>query len=258
MPANSVPTMGAQSVSRFTAAGHGDADRAGAGGRGPEQAASAGCPAPGCAGKTWETFEHDRVRPGSAAELGELSDGSFVPRRQRVAFGLSGRQAHALCSLGPPAGGSSLGALRPGTGWCRPARQGDMALPPTKARQLRLPAGTTWGTWKGPKSPGALHTHRRTLRTPVPGHHVQPGLLPVGSANPMATAAAIDRVVHHSSHGQNSTCPASHRSGPAARIPGVNRRIIDGTGKSLTLNPPASGATPPRAVISRRQWQCPR
>ena len=47
---------------------------------------------------------------------------------------------------------------------------------------------------------GALHPHRRTLRTPVLGitsnlifsqwEHI--------FANPMATAAAIDRVVHHS------------------------------------------------------------
>ena len=34
----------------------------------------------------------------------------------------------------------------------------------------------------------------------VPRHHIQPGLLRVGAlfVNPMATAAAIDRVVHHS------------------------------------------------------------
>ena len=53
----------------------------------------------------------------------------------------------------------------------------------TKARQLRLPAAGRPGI-PAPRSRrvrGALHAHRRTLRTPVSGHHVQLGLLLVGA-----------------------------------------------------------------------------
>ena len=47
---------------------------------------------------------------------------------------------------------------------------------------------------------GALHPYRRALRTEVPGHNVKLVFSEWERifANPMATAAAIDRVVHHS------------------------------------------------------------
>ena len=143
-----LPTMGAQSVSRFTAAGHGDAWRPcwKCWSRRPRtagSAASAGCaPHPGCpparlgrpssttvcpwhcnsnwaswptatlcrlrtasrlpAGKTWETFEHDRVPLALQQQLGELADGNFVERGVNVlAFGLPGTgKTHALCAVG--------------------------------------------------------------------------------------------------------------------------------------------------------------
>ena len=54
------------------------------------------------AGKTWETFEHDRAPLALRQQLGELSDGSFVDRGVNVlAFGLPGTgKTHALCALG--------------------------------------------------------------------------------------------------------------------------------------------------------------
>ena len=45
-----------------------------------------------------------------------------------------------------------------------------------------------------------LFTLIAELRTSLTRHHLEPGLLRVGEgfSNPMATAAAIDRIVHHS------------------------------------------------------------
>ena len=104
-----LPTMGAQSVSRFTAAGHGDAletllevleqeaeDRRQR--RIGRRRTASRLPV----GKTWETFEYDRVPLALRQQLGELSDGSFVERGVNVlAFGLPGTgKTHALCALG--------------------------------------------------------------------------------------------------------------------------------------------------------------
>ena len=73
------------------------------------------------AGKTWETFEHDRVPLALRQQLDHLAQGSFVERGVNVlAFGLPGTgKTHALCALGTvwwkPATPSS--SLRP-TAWC--------------------------------------------------------------------------------------------------------------------------------------------
>ena len=47
---------------------------------------------------------------------------------------------------------------------------------------------------------GPLHPDRRTLRASAAGHHLQPGLLPLGAhlCQPMAAPATFDRVVHRS------------------------------------------------------------
>ena len=93
-----LPTMGAQSVARFTAAGHGDAlatflevleqeaeDRRHR--RINRLRRESRLPS----GKTWETFEHDRVPLALRQQLDQLAQGSFVERGINVlAFGLPG------------------------------------------------------------------------------------------------------------------------------------------------------------------------
>ena len=104
-----LPTMGAQSVARFTAAGQGDAlstflevleqeaeDRRQR--RIGRLRTASRLPS----GKTWETFEHDRVPLSLQQQLSELANGSFVGRGVNVlAFGLPGTgKTHALCAVG--------------------------------------------------------------------------------------------------------------------------------------------------------------
>ena len=100
---------GAQSVARFTAAGHGDAlatflevleqeaeDRRHR--RINRLRRESRLPS----GKTWETFEHDRVPLALRQQLDQLAQGSFVERGVNVlAFGLPGTgKTHARCALG--------------------------------------------------------------------------------------------------------------------------------------------------------------
>ena len=119
-----------------------------------------------------------------------LADGGFVDRGVNVlAFGLPGTgKTHARCALGHrlvEAGHSVLFALAYRLVQELLAAKRDLALPRQlrKLEQLRLPAP------RRPRLPapgrrgvrGALHPHRRALRTEVPGHHVKPGLLGVGA-----------------------------------------------------------------------------
>ena len=104
-----LPTVGAQSVTRFTAAGHGDAlptflevleqeaeDRRHR--RINRLRRESRLPS----GKTWETFEHNRIPLALRQQLDQLAQGSFVERGVNVlAFGLPGTgKTHALCALG--------------------------------------------------------------------------------------------------------------------------------------------------------------
>ena len=196
-----LPTMGAQSVARFTAAGHGDAlstflevleqeaeDRRQR--RINRLRKESSLPS----GKTWETFEHDRVPLSLQQQLGELADGNFVDRGVNVlAFGLPGTgKTHALCAVGHRLVQDLLAAKR------------DLALP----RQLRkldnydfLLLDDLGYLPQGAEESEVLFTliaeryERRSLGITSnlvfsQWEHI--------FANPMATAAAIDRVVHHS------------------------------------------------------------
>ena len=169
-----LPTMGAQSVSRFTAAGHGDALETllevleqEAEDRRQRRIGRLRTASRLPAGKTWETFEHDRAPLALRQQLGELSDGSFVDRGVNVlAFGLPGAgKTHALCALGPgwwkPDARSS--SPRP-TGWCR------TCWPPSATWHCHdnyesstttiSCCWTTWGTC--PKRPKSLRCSSRS------------------------------------------------------------------------------------------------
>ena len=56
----------------------------------------------GAPGKTWETFEHDRMPMLLRQQMDQLAQGDFVERGVNVlAFGLPGAgKTHALCAIG--------------------------------------------------------------------------------------------------------------------------------------------------------------
>ena len=211
-----LPTMGAQSVSRFTAAGHGDALETllevleqEAEDRRQRRIGRLRTASRLPAGKTWETFEHDRVPLALRQQLGELASGSFVDRGVNVlAFGLPGTgKTHALCAVGHrlvEAGRSVLFAPAYRLVQDLLAAKRDLALP----RQLRkldnydfLLLDDLGYLPQGAEESEVLFTliaeryERRSLGITSnlvfsQWEHI--------FANPMATAAAIDRVVHHS------------------------------------------------------------
>ena len=211
-----LPTMGAQSVSRFTAAGHGDVLETllevleqEAEDRRQRRIGRLRTASRLPAGKTWETFEHDRVPLALRQQLGELASGSFVDRGVNVlAFGLPGTgKTHALCAVGHrlvEAGRSVLFAPAYRLVQDLLAAKRDLALP----RQLRkldnydfLLLDDLGYLPQGAEESEVLFTliaeryERRSLGITSnlvfsQWEHI--------FANPMATAAAIDRVVHHS------------------------------------------------------------
>ena len=156
-----LPTMGAQSVARFTAAGHGDAlatflevleqeaeDRRHR--RINRLRRESRLPS----GKTWEIFEHDRMPLALRQQLDQLAQGSFIERGINVlAFGLPGTgKTHARCALGHrlvEAGHSVLFAPAyrlvqslplVGRGAAGRQTRSGPAPPAAQAGQLRLPA----------------------------------------------------------------------------------------------------------------------
>ena len=211
-----LPTLEAQSVERFTAAGHGDAlpillealeqeaeDRRQR--RTNRLRKESRLPS----GKTWETFDQQRLPLPLRQQLDHLAQGSFVERGVNVlAFGLPGTgKTHALCALGHrlvEAGHSVL--FTPAYRLVQEllAAKRDLDLP----RRLRkldnfdflllddlgyLPQGTE---------------ESEVLFTLIAERYERRSLGITSNlvfsewerifANPMATAAAIDRVVHHS------------------------------------------------------------
>ncbi len=211
-----LPTMGAESVNRFTAAGHGDAlptllevleqeaeDRRQR--RVNRLRKESRLPA----GKTWETFEHDRVPLRLRQQLGELADGNFIGRGVNVlAFGLPGTgKTHALCAVGHrlvESGRSVLFAPAYRLVQDLLAAKRDLALP----RQLRRLDNYDFLLLDdlGYLPQGAEES--KVLFTLIPERYERRSLGITSNlvfsqwehifANPMATAAAIDRVVHHS------------------------------------------------------------
>ena len=218
-----LPTMGAQSVARFTAAGHGDAlstflevleqeaeDRKHR--RINRLRKESRLPS----GKTWETpvstgagFEHHRMPLALRQQLDQLAQGSFVDRGVNVlAFGLPGTgKTHALCALGHRLVESGRSVLFvPAYRLVQEllAAKRDLALP----RQLRkldnfdfLLLDDLGYLPQGAEESEVLFTliaeryERRSLG--ITSNLVFSEWERI-FANPMATAAAIDRVVHHS------------------------------------------------------------
>ena len=101
-----LPTVGTEAVPRFQQAGHGEAletllevleleaeDRQQ---RRTTRLRRASRLAPG---KTWDTFQHQRLPARLQQQLGELAQGEFIEQGTNVlAFGLPGTgKTHALC-----------------------------------------------------------------------------------------------------------------------------------------------------------------
>ena len=212
-----LPTVGAQSVARFTAAGHGDAlatflevleqeaeDRR----HRRISRLRQGVPAP-----LGQDLGNLRARPESPLalrqQLDQLAQGSFVERGINVlAFGLPGTgKTHALCALGHrlvEAGHSVLFAPAYRLVQELLAAKRDLDLP----RQLRkldnfdfLLLDDLGYLPQGAEESEVLFTliaeryERRSLG--ITSNLVFSEWERI-FANPMATAAAIDRVVHHS------------------------------------------------------------
>ncbi len=154
-----LPTTGAQPVARFTEAGHGDAlptflevleqeaeDRRHRRVNRLRQASKLPT------GKTWETFEHQRMPLALRQRLDQLAQGNFVEHGVNVlAFGLPGTgKTHALCALGhrlveaghsvlfAPAYRSGSGTSGPGPSQQLPAHPMQLAgVAPPEAAQER-------------------------------------------------------------------------------------------------------------------------
>ena len=211
-----LPTVGAEAAPRFAAAGHADAlltlvevleqeaeDRRQR--RIIRLRRASKLPV----GKTWDTFEHDRVPVALRQQLGELVDGSFVERGiNLLAFGLPGTgKTHAMCAIGHRLVESGRSVLfTPAYRLVQDmlAAKRDLDLP----RMLRkldnfdfllvddlgyLPQGTD---------------ESEVLFTLIAERYERRSLGITSNLvfsqwdkvfdNPMATAAAIDRIVHHS------------------------------------------------------------
>ena len=160
-------------------------------------------------GNTWETFEHDRVPLALQQQLGELASGRFVDRGVNVlAFGLPGTgKTHALCAVGHRLVESGMSVLfAPAYRLVQDllAAKRDLSLP----RQLRKLDNYDFLLLDdlGYLPQGAEES--KVLFTLIAERYERRSLGITSNlvfsewerifANPMATAAAIDRVVHHS------------------------------------------------------------
>ena len=142
-------------------------------------------------------LNQDRVPLALRQQLDQLAQGSFAERHNVLAFGLPGTgKTHARCALGQPGGSRPLRPLH------RVQEPTDLDLPRHCASWTTSTScsSTTWATW-GAEESEVLFTliaeryERRSLG--ITSNLVFSEWERI-FANPMATAAAIDRVVHHS------------------------------------------------------------
>ena len=160
-------------------------------------------------GKTWETFEHHRMPLALRQQLDHLAQGSFVEHRVNVlAFGLPGAgKTHALCALDHrlvEAGHSVL--FDPAYRLVQEllAAKRDLDLP----RRLRKLDNFDFLLLDDLGHPPQGAEESEVLFTLIAERYERRSLGIMSNlvlsewerifANPMATAAAIDRVVHHS------------------------------------------------------------
>ena len=229
-----LPTVGAEATPRFTSAGHGEAlptflevleqeaeDRRQR--RIIRRRRESRLPA----GKTWETFEHDRVPLTLRQQLDHLANGSFVERGVNVlAFDYPAPARPTPCApwaiawWKPDTPSSSP---QP-TVWCRncwPPNAtwpcpGNCASWTTSTSCSSTPWGRLFHLPQGAEESEVLFTliaeryERRSLG--ITSNLVFSEWERI-FANPMATAAAIDRVVHHSVILEFDV--PSYRTGPA-------------------------------------------
>ena len=160
-------------------------------------------------GKTWDTFQHQRLPARLQQQLGELAQGEFIEQGTNVlAFGLPGTgKTHALCALGHRLVETGYSVLfTPAYRLVQEllAAQRDLQLP----RALRkldnfdflvlddlgyLPQGAAES-----EVLFTLMAERYERRAIGITSNLVFSQWDQIFQNPMATAAAIDRVVHHS------------------------------------------------------------
>ena len=211
-----LPTLAAETVGRFGEAGHADAlptlvevleqeaedrrirrvDRLRRASKLP-------------AGKTWDTFEHDRVSVKLRQQLGRLGEGDFVDRGVNVlAFGMPGTgKTHATCAIGHRLVESGRSVLFiPAYRLVQDmlAAKRDLELPRMLRKldnfDLLVIDDLGYLTQRAEESEVlftliAERYERRSLG--ITSNLVFSEWEKV-FANPMATAAAIDRIAHHS------------------------------------------------------------
>ena len=141
------------------------------------------------AGKTWDTFEHERVPVKLRQQLVRLAEGDFAERGVNVlAFGMPGTgKTHAMCAIGHrlvQSGRSVLfiPAYRLVQDMLAAKRDLDLPRMLREAGQFRPAGDRRPGLHAAGRRGvgGAVHADSGALRAPLAGHHLQPGLLRVG------------------------------------------------------------------------------
>jgi len=200
-----LPTVGAEVVNRFTRAGHDDALSSllevlemEAEDRKQRRAARLRKASKLPVGKTWGTLECDRLPARLKRQLDDLADGDFLERSTNVlAFGLPGTgKTHAMCAIGHrlvEAGRSVLFTPAYHLVQNLLAAKRDLNLPRIIDDLGYLPQGA-----EESEVLFTLMAERYERRALGITSNLVFSEWDRIFQNPMATAAAIDRVVHHS------------------------------------------------------------